>query len=286
MDRLLRWVKDIKSATFFDIQNVSDYFWTYKDEEDWQWSDFTIAPPFPFFSTRYTLPDHLGPMFAGVENLTVFRLAERAPVSELSVTAGPDTDINPYPPTWLPDAKWHMELLTFGARGRRVDPPMTWFMAVDERGQLMRYLGHAALWAVAMQKPKPGQQVIGIIPNTFLQISFLALTFLHCRNVEVISPPPPTRKRLPRKLKFESRYHRLKVNAIGQRREARPAPGQPTGIGQALHIVRGHFREYGPEFGKGLLFGKYAGRYWVAAHTSGSLETGIVTKDYDVEAPE
>jgi hypothetical protein len=57
MDRLLRWVRDIRQATFFDIQNVADYYFAHKAEDAWDTEkDFTIAPPFPFFATRYTLP--------------------------------------------------------------------------------------------------------------------------------------------------------------------------------------------------------------------------------------
>lgn len=280
MDRLLRWVKDIRQATFFDIQNVADYYFSYKAEDAWDTEkDFNIAPPFPFFATRYTLPSSLGPNFGGLENLSVFRVTDSAPAARLTVMAE-GVDINPYPPVRVPDARWHIEITTFSAEGRRVSPPVHWFLAIQENGQIARYRDHLAMWLTDMGQ----QEGVGIIADTFVQVSFLALTFIHCKNVQVLPPPPATKKRLPRKLKFESRYHKIKINAIGQR-QAAPERRDPTGISQSLHIVRGHFREYGPDYGKGLLFGKYAGRFWVASHFKGDLATGVVTKDYVVEAP-
>lgn len=47
MNRLQRWVPDIAKATFFDIQNVAEYYFNYKAENAWTSKDFTIAPPLP-----------------------------------------------------------------------------------------------------------------------------------------------------------------------------------------------------------------------------------------------
>lgn len=49
-----------------------------------------------------------------------------------------------------------------------------------------------------------------------------------------------------------------------------------------LHLVRGHFRTYGEE-GRGLLFGRYAGRYWIPSQVKGSLSSGLIVKDYKVK---
>jgi hypothetical protein len=50
-----------------------------------------------------------------------------------------------------------------------------------------------------------------------------------------------------------------------------------------LHSVRGHFAEYGTN-GRGKLFGKYSGRYWIPAHARGSSEHGEVEQSYVMEA--
>lgn len=282
MDRLLRWIKDIKHATYFDIQNVCDYYFAYQDEDQWDTQrDFTIGPPFSFFATHYTIPSRFGPEYDGLEMLTVFREIAGVPHQPLRDIMLDGVAINPYPPARVDTAKWHLLVRVFSVEGRIPTPPVDYFIAVDERGKITTYRGHIALWLLDTNTP-PG--VVGLVADTWLQISLLALTFLNCRNVQIIQPPLPTKKRLPRKLKFESRYHQIKVNAIGQRRWP-TIPGRPTGISQSLHIVRGHFRQYGPDYGKGLLFGKYAGRYWVASHLKGDPTTGLVTSDYEINPP-
>jgi hypothetical protein len=51
---------------------------------------------------------------------------------------------------------------------------------------------------------------------------------------------------------------------------------------KAFHGVRGSYHRYGPEYGRGLLFGKYAGRFWVPPHVRGSREAGEVVQTYIV----
>ena len=49
-----------------------------------------------------------------------------------------------------------------------------------------------------------------------------------------------------------------------------------------LHTVRGHFARYGPQYDRKLLFGKYAGRYWVPQHARGAEEQGRVEHVYEM----
>lgn len=52
-----------------------------------------------------------------------------------------------------------------------------------------------------------------------------------------------------------------------------------VGLKRALHICRGHFKNYSN--GKGL-FGKYKGLYWWDMNLRGNSENGTVVKDYKV----
>lgn len=76
------------------------------------------------------------------------------------------------------------------------------------------------------------------------------------------------------------RYHVLVVRPPGARSDA---PAQEIGM-MPRHVCRGHFAEYGPEFNKGLLFGKYAGRFYVPPHLKGDKKNGVVEKDYAIAA--
>ena len=77
------------------------------------------------------------------------------------------------------------------------------------------------------------------------------------------------------------RYHTLVVRPPGAKAGT---PGQDIGI-MPRHVCRGHFSEYGPEFGKELLFGKLAGRFYIPPHLKGKKENGTVEKDYRIDPP-
>lgn len=97
-----------------------------------------------------------------------------------------------------------------------------------------------------------------------------ALNFLACSNVEVAEPkrPFPVRQRL-RKTRVQ--VQTIVVRPPGKRRglsgEARPMDELDT----ALTSVRGSFATYGSN-GRGLLFGKLAGKFWRPAHVRGGAE--------------
>jgi hypothetical protein len=54
-----------------------------------------------------------------------------------------------------------------------------------------------------------------------------------------------------------------------------------VGLPKALHICRGHFKDYR----RSGLFGKHQGLYWFDMHVRGTAERGVVVKDYAVQAP-
>lgn len=103
------------------------------------------------------------------------------------------------------------------------------------------------------------------------------LNFMNCRNVELVDPvrSRAERRRLER---LDVRVRTINVFPAGK--ATRGAKGEPVG-GVPLTPVAGHFAKYGPEYGRGLLFGKYAGRFWIPQHARGSSEHGDRTgNDY------
>ena len=103
-----------------------------------------------------------------------------------------------------------------------------------------------------------------------------ALNFMNCRNVELMEPqrPRPERRRLAR-LGVTVRT----INVFPVSRSSRGA-GAGSREGVPLASVRGHFASYGPEYGRGLLFGRHAGRFWIPQHARGSAEQGESQASY------
>lgn len=110
------------------------------------------------------------------------------------------------------------------------------------------------------------------------QLTLLAaLSFLNCSNVEIREPERrrPERRRLAR---LGVEVQAIMVRPIGSRTRS-VAVGSGDGA-VPLSSVRGHFSHYGPKYGKGLLFGRIEGRFWVPTHARGSAEADAPQRDY------
>jgi hypothetical protein len=73
----------------------------------------------------------------------------------------------------------------------------------------------------------------------------------------------------------------VRSNDVGQKDAPRDANGGKDGISlaKALHICRGHFKNFDDK----PLFGKLTGTYWWQPHVRGTAEAGIVEKDYRIK---
>ena len=117
--------------------------------------------------------------------------------------------------------------------------------------------------------------------NEFL----LAMAFASCRNVRLVDRPD-TRTRQQRR--DDERKGRdlvtFKVLEIGGVTDVYdgPAAKNANPSKRSLHICRGHFSEYTKDK---PLFGKYSGRFWIPAHTRGTMDKGRVIKDYRILPP-
>jgi hypothetical protein len=106
-----------------------------------------------------------------------------------------------------------------------------------------------------------------------------ALNFANCRNIEIVEPKRhrAEQRRLDR---HGVRISTIQIRPIG--RSSRSAKrDDPLGL-TPLTSVRGHFACYGPDYGRGLLFGKYAGRFWIPQHARGNSEEGVSVNNYEL----
>jgi hypothetical protein len=116
--------------------------------------------------------------------------------------------------------------------------------------------------------------------NAMLFPMWLALSFLHCKNVTLAREDPCHSRKPPKKGETCRRlhYHVLNIKPM-QEVLRRDGQSHTTGLKHALHICRGHFKDYRQ---RGL-FGKYQGLFWWDAHVRGKSDTGVVVKDYHVQ---
>jgi hypothetical protein len=153
--------------------------------------------------------------------------------------------------------------------------------AVDETGSAIQ----ASLASFAVIPQIPGINLEGFDGRQLLSPFWFALSLLHCKNVKLEDVPVPPKVQAKREKRGipNITFKTLIVEPMRQqvRREATDDPtGEQNHIRRALHIARGHFKDY--RDGPGL-FGKYQGLYWWDMHVRGSADIGTVVKDYQVK---
>ena len=125
------------------------------------------------------------------------------------------------------------------------------------------------------------QETLGLWQRGARDVYLMALSLCHCKNVTadpVALPSAMVRARARRAKRPFLRYHVLQIEPM--RRALREEGGPSTGLKQALHICRGHFKTY--RDGRAL-FGKYTGTYWWEDAVRGSRVNGEVVKSYSVK---
>ena len=121
------------------------------------------------------------------------------------------------------------------------------------------------------------------IAQGFLYTVIHALGLLNCKNVVIVEKGGlPKGGKRNRHRKWEHRHYILQIHPM---KEITKTEHELESIEQRVsyHFCRGHFKTYTTEK---PLFGKYYGTFWWDAHARGSIEVGIVTKDYSVNPPE
>lgn len=109
--------------------------------------------------------------------------------------------------------------------------------------------------------------------------ALLTINFMHCRNVEVTEHLPNRKASEKRERKRGHPLIKFRTLRIEPIKKVLREEGQieSNGLGVALHICRGHFKDY--RDGKGL-FGKHKDMYWWDMQSRGSADLGTVLKDY------
>jgi hypothetical protein len=113
---------------------------------------------------------------------------------------------------------------------------------------------------------------------------------LNCKNITTIAHDPmesvksAVREHWKKKGKQPlQKYYTLSVRVPGVKSSYDHIPPAKDSRLVPLHTCRGHFSTYGLE---NKLFGKYTGTFWIPAHVRGSINNGVIKKDYRLKSRE
>lgn len=134
-------------------------------------------------------------------------------------------------------------------------------------------------------------EIDGILSNSAFVVLF-AFALMGCKNVhhvEVDERAKLNRQQIRAREREKQPFITYKILEVKPLRSMKTSAAEPDneedGRITRMHWVAGHFAEYGPEYGKGLLFGRIAGRFFIDPHVRGDLDEGFITKDYKLAAP-
>lgn len=188
----------------------------------------------------------------------------------------------------LVPARWYVAITVFSEVATKISPIVVVDFPVTTEGQLYPvarpFVRFAFLTPVDVSgyggQDEAAHQVLGgtVMP------ALLAISFLHCKNVATVTQTPPaklSKAAQKRHGKPLVRYHMLNIEPMKQVLK-HEGQSEKTGLKRALHICRGHFAHYTEEK---PLFGRVSGRFWIPSHVRGSLDEGIVDKDYRIKEP-
>ena len=181
--------------------------------------------------------------------------------------------------TWLSREKCFVTLLLYLENRHEYCGmfPAALMMDVDRSGRL---IDGSIKWGVT--KEGIDKNELGGAQGAFIFPLLLSVSFMHCKNetIKQNTPPPKlSRKHQKKHGKPLVRYHTLDIEPMKKilRMEGQ---SETHGLKHALHICRGHFKDYRDGGG---LFGKHKGLYWWESHVRGDKREGVVLKDYNIK---
>lgn len=268
---------ELKGVPVFAADDVGHYVASLPEGLDFTDVVNSLAPPFDKFFVE----------FQGVRNTDGLHawgaLVINAPPEELTYTDDSGTVLS---------ARWLLRLRTFVeyTKGKPIGPISDHYCGLADDGTWLRTgEDNSHFWAGQLVEltsdvgEVANQQEGDWVANLLFPV-LLAISFAHCKNVEVLSVEPDAplnrkhRKRTGRDL---TRYHVLKIDPLRkllqQHRES-----SDDSLGRALHLCRGHFKTFTED---APLYGKHMGTYWWGPQVRGRRDAGVIEKDYRVQAP-
>lgn len=278
-DRLAKFKRELEKTVFFNIDNIAGYYYSDSDQEYWNIEkDFpNIAPPFDNFWMEFKMPTFINS--DGIIKTTPYlirglRFGAFFEAQEIPEEARPDDKL-----------KWMMKAVLFTEKQGKILLPgqllNTWGINKDGKLGLLGDKPFTLLAYNPEKIPYPSDEIREA--GKFFYPMLLAISFLHCKNVKMkpVLPRPESAKRQRKSAIPTIKTYTLEIEPMRKILETE-GNSQKTGLKLALHICRGHFKDFSKGTG---LFGKYKGMFWWDSQVRGHKESGVIIKDYDIGKP-
>lgn len=298
-------IEALPNAEVLDVSNVAHFYFEVSEKIKWSMVDFpTLAPPFETFFMEFNGPRKLNlsgkfkeapPYVRQTEMGCLFLVEDALHLPQDTATERlrmRDTMVNRF------GLRWTYTCVPFlRSNGRIAEPVASWGFLVKADGSVIVREDGEAEFNTAIDKEMAARVAahngltLTEVAETYRDLScfvldpcLLAISLMHCKNVtlEPHEPPPAVDKAHQRRQgRPLVRYHTLMIEPM---KRVLRSEGQmeKTGLKNALHICRAHFKDFREGGG---LFGRHKGLYFWASQVRGSLEAGVVDKDYAVNAP-
>jgi hypothetical protein len=257
------------------IDNVADYFYT-SDQEYWDLRDDfpNLAPPYPAFWCECKMIKKIHSAECGDHDMSA--LVPHGRMGMLIHGLDPAEAKGEGIPEHARWILWCELFIDYGRRGVTADGPHgSVFLCLDADGVIIE-----RPWMQTLADTKDSEVMRGYM--TFFNPAFLAMSFLHCKNVVVVDNEVPVK--LAKKYRARTgvqptRYKTLVIEPLKQilRTEGK---SHEHGLAKALHICRGHFRDY--RQGRGL-FGRYHQLVWTPSIVRGTRGKSAPPREIEVK---
>lgn len=300
----------LKTATAFFVQNVAHHYYVDSDGKTWSLADFPyLAPPTPIMWLEYDATqfwprddDRSGIYGFLVTTLDMTRENER----DLAQARKGQATGQLFEVADLENVRWISLVSCFlsmfhGHQRVTVPSPVKFAYGIGKDGGIV---ANGTYPYAAQITLSPGvvsgldtaarhdefQKMLDYTVSTYYPC-MMALSLMHCKNVEIVeeedpdAPPPVKPGHKPTRRQREPRvvYRVLKIDSPMKIKKSANTSKTESGRHVALHICRGHFKRFGPEYDRKLLGGKTSGMFWWNMQVRGNSGDGVILKDYDVK---
>lgn len=289
-------LESAKLAVVVDVQNVADYTEAEVQENQFQYCTHDgLQMPWPRTWLEWVQPASLP--FGG---MPIGALVRTVPIEDdyraqwrIDSTIESERAIAEGPAHWVQMLDAYTEHLRKPGRSL-YGPVASIAYPLDENGRMLLVTGEGGepdrvsadlmVWPSFSRSQDTPPMLHGEMQllNGCLVVAEFAARFANCKNVVALEEglPRQAARRIFQVTGAPTVRH--KVLVIDPMMSPRAGPGERKPVQGLLprHIVRGHFGHYGDAYGRGKLFGRYEGRFWIAAHARGNKARGVIEKEY------